>query len=145
MYTTFFGGISRFSWNALEDVYHENPVIGSKSESKYLDGLQWSDQISTIRRNETGTAEMVHSQPLPAFLGTDAVFIPAPELARAYRNTDILAFDSLKETRTFAGYIYGGIRAFPYQFPYLKTAPPHNSGAVPSKTSDMILKVYIVR
>ena len=145
MYTTFFGGISRFSWNGFEDVYVENPVIGSKSESKYLDGLQWSDQISTIRKNETGTAEMVQSQPLPAFLGTDAVFIPALELPRAYRNTDILAFDSLKDRRTFVGYMYGGIRAYPYQFPYLKTAPPHNSGAVPSKTSDMILKIYIVR
>jgi hypothetical protein len=145
MYTTFFGGISRYSWNALEDSYLENPVIGSKSDSRYSDGLQWSDQISTIRKNETGASEMVHSQPLPAFLGTDAVFIPNRELARAYPNTDILALDNLKDTRMFVGYIYGGIRAFPYQFPYLKTAPPHNSGAVPSKPSDMILKVYIVR
>jgi hypothetical protein len=145
MYTTFFGGISRYSWNAQEDVYVENPVIGSKSDSKYLDGLQWSDQISTIVKNETGTVELVHLQPMPAFLGTDGVFIPAPELARAYGNTDILAFDSLKHTRTFVGYIYGGIRAYPYQFPYLKSAPPHNSGAVSSKTSDMILKVYVTR
>ena len=145
MYTTFFGGISRFSWNALEDVYQENPAIGSKTDQKYLDGLQWSDQISTIRKNESDTAEMVHSQPLPAFLGTDSVFIPVSGLARAYRDTDIIALDSQKEKKTFVGYLYGGIQAYPYQFPYLKTATPHNSGAVPSQSSKMILKVYVVR
>jgi hypothetical protein len=145
MYTTFFGGISRFSWDSVEGVYHENAMIGSKTDSKYLDGLQWSDQISTIQKSEAGTMEVVHPQPLPAFLGTDAVFIPLPDLPRAYRGTDILAFDSIKDARTFVGYIYGGIRAYPYEFPYLKTSPPHNSGAVPSKPSDMILKVYVVR
>jgi hypothetical protein len=92
---------------------------------------------------------MVHSQPLPAFLGTDSVFIPVPGLARAYRDTDILSLDSLldsqKEKKTFVGYLYGGIQAYPYQFPYLKTATPHNSGAVPSQSSKMILKVYVVR
>jgi hypothetical protein len=143
MYTTFFGGISRFSWNAVEDVFEANPLTGSKTESKYLDGLQWSDQISTIRKNETGTAEMVHPRPLPTFLGADAVFIPTPELARAYRGTDILAFDSLRRKKTFVGYVYGGIQAYPYQFPYLKTAPAYSSGAVPSRSSGMILKVYI--
>jgi hypothetical protein len=145
MYTTFFGGISRFSWNPLEDVYQENASAGSKSESTYLDGLQWSDQISTIRRDQTGTAEMVHTRPLPAFIGTDAVFIPVPELARSYAGSDILALDSLKNMKTLVGYIYGGIQAFPYQFPYLKTAQPHRSGAVPSKPSAMILKVYVMR
>jgi hypothetical protein len=145
MYTTFFGGISRFSWDSVEGVYHDNAMVGRKTESKYLDGLQWSDQISTIEKNETGTMEIVHSRPLPAFLGTDAIFIPLPALARAYHDTDILAFDSLTDRRTLVGYVYGGIRAYPYEFPYLKTAPPHNSGAVPSKPSDMILKVYVVR
>ena len=143
MYTTFFGGISRFSWNPLESVYQENAMVGSRTEPKYLDGLQWSDQVSTIQKDGTGTSEFVHSRPLPTFLGTGSVFIPAPELPRAYHDTDILALDSVKGTRTFVGYIYGGIRAYPYEFPYLKTAPPHNSGAVPSKPSEMILKVYV--
>jgi hypothetical protein len=145
MYTTFFGGISRFSWNPLEDVFQEYPLVGSKAEPKYLDGLQWSDQISTISKNDTNTAEMVHSLPLPAFLGTDAVFIPVPELARSSSDTDIIALDTLTGKRTFVGYIYGGIQAYPYQFPYLKTAPAYNSGATPSRSSGMILKVYIVR
>jgi hypothetical protein len=145
MYTTFFGGISRFSWNPLEAIYQENPLVGGKTESRYLDGLQWSDQISTIAKSNAETTEHVQPQPLPAFLGTDAVFIRAGDLQRANRNTDVLALDSLKAGRTFLGYIYGGIRAFPYQFPYTKTAAPYNAGAVPTKPSDVILKVYLER
>jgi hypothetical protein len=145
MYTTFFGGISRFFWNPLEASYQENALVGGKTESKYLDGLQWSDQISTIERSNSVTTEQVQPRPLPAFLGTDAVFIAASDLPRAYRNTDILALDSLNDQKTFLGYIYGGIRALPYQFPYTKTAPPYNAGAVPTKPSDMILKVYLER
>jgi hypothetical protein len=145
MYTTFFGGISRFFWNPLEATYEQNPLVGGKTESKYLDGLQWSDQISTIAKSNTATTENVQPQPLPAFLGTDAVFIPASGLQRAYRNTEILALDSFKDQKIFLGYIYGGIRAFPYQFPYTKTAPPYNAGEVPTKPSDLILKVYMER
>ena len=142
MYTTFFGGISRFQWNPLEQLYDENPRVGSKTDSTYLDGLQWSEQISTIEKRGEQAFEFVHSRPLPGFVGAGAVFIPTPELARARPVTDIFAFDALPEARTFVGYIYGGIRAYPYRFPYLKTAPPYNSGGVPSKTSDLILKVY---
>ena len=144
MYTTFFGGISRFSWNPVQHVYEENARTGNKGESVYLDGLQWSDQISTIQKSGGETIETVHAQPLPGFIGAGAVFIPADEVPRARPDTDILAFDSLQKKKTFVGYIYGGIRAYPYQFPYLKTSPPYNSGAVPSKASDVILKVYVV-
>jgi hypothetical protein len=145
MYTTFFGGISRFFWNPGEAVFQENPITGSKTDFKYLDGLQWSDQISTIQKNQAGTTEMVHERALPAFLGTDAVFIPVSGLLRARGIADIIDFDSLKKTKTIVGYIYGGIRAYPYEFPYIKTAPAHSSGSVPSQASDMILKVYITR
>jgi hypothetical protein len=143
MYTTFFGGISRFSWNPLRQVFEENPKVGSKTDSTYLDGLQWSDQISTIRKRENETFEIVHPASLPAFVGAGAVFIPSPDLARARPGTDILSFEPLQGTRTFVGYIYGGIRAYPYRFPYLKTAPRYNAGAVPTKISDLILKVYV--
>jgi hypothetical protein len=147
MYTTFFGGISRFTWDPATEKYVENPRTGGKAEATYLDGLQWSDQISTIRkvmapRNEE-TTEMVHSNPLPGFLGTDSVFIPAPELARAQTGSPILDFQSLEGTRTFVGYIYGGIRASPYRFPYLKTAAPYNAGTVPTRPSDLVLKVFV--
>jgi hypothetical protein len=147
MYTTFFGGISRFTWDPATEKYVENPRTGGKAEATYLDGLQWSDQISTIRkvmapRNDE-TTEMVHSNPLPGFLGTDSVFIPAPELPRAQTGSQILDFQSLEGTRTFVGYIYGGIRASPYRFPYLKTAAPYNAGTVPTRPSDLVLKVFV--
>ena len=145
MYTTFFGGISRYVWSPSTHLFEENPRIGSKTDLIYMDGLQWSDQISTIQTRGADTSELVHPRSLPAFLGTDAVFIPSPEITRARASTNILALDSLAKTKTFVGYVYGGIRAFPYQFPYLKTSQPHNSGAVPTKPSDMILKVYVER
>jgi len=50
MYTTFFGGISRFAWDSATGKFVENLKTGSKTEATYLDGLQWSDQISTIRK-----------------------------------------------------------------------------------------------
>jgi hypothetical protein len=147
MYTTFFGGISRFSWDSVKTKFLENPRAGSKTEAVYLDGMQWSDQISTIRKvmapGKEETTETVHPSCLPGFLGTGAVFIPAREVARAYPGTVILDYERLRGMKTLVGYIYGGIRAFPYRFPYNKSAGPYNSGAVPTKPSDLILRVYV--
>ena len=147
MYTTFFGGIGRFSWDAAAQTFVENPKVGGKTELEYLDGLQWSDQISTIQRNtragKAETSEVVQPAGLPGFLGAGAVFIPSPQLKRAYPGTDILDLEPLRGTKTLVGYIYGGIRASPYRFPYDKTATPNNAGAVPSSTNRLILKVYL--
>jgi hypothetical protein len=147
MYTTFFGGISRFSWDSVVGKFLENPRVGTKTEAVYLDGMQWSDRVSTIRKvmapGKEETTESVHPSCLPAFLGTGAVFIPAREVARAFPGTSILDYERLRGMKTLVGYIYGGIRAFPYRFPYDKSAGPYNSGAVPTKPSDLILRVYI--
>jgi len=147
MYTTFFGGISRYSWNADTGQFIENPKVGDKVSPVYRDGLQWSDQISTIESVSDGaktvTSELANPSSLPAYTGADAVFVPSPAVARAYPDTDILDLGSLTDRKTFVGYIYGGIRAFPNRFPYNKTAEPYNSGAVPTKASDLILKVYV--
>jgi hypothetical protein len=147
MYTTFFGGISRHSWDATAARFVEYPKVGSKTESTYLDGLQWSDQISTVRKvmadGKETTDEFVHPRVLPAFIGTGSVFIPAREALRARPGTDILDFQSLEEGRTFVGFIYGGVRASPYQFPYMKTSTPYNAGAIPTKPNDLVLKVYV--
>jgi hypothetical protein len=147
MYTTFFGGISRYSWDYRTNQFVENPKVGTKVSPIYLDGLQWSDQISTIEKRmgagKESISETANPRELPAFVGTDAVFVPAPEIARAYPGTDILDLESLAGTRTLVGYIYGGIRAFPHRFPYTKTAPAYNTGTVPTKPSDLILKVLV--
>ncbi len=147
MYTTLFGGISRFQWDATSSRYLENAKSGDKSSSNYLDGLQWSDQISTIERASVGgreeTREFVQSCGLPAFVGTDALFIPLPNVKRALEGSDVLDLASLSETKTPVGYLYGGIRAFPFRFPYNKSAAPYNAGTVPTQPSDLILKVYV--
>ena len=147
MYTTLFGGISQYFWNAAAGTFVENPRAGTKVEARYLDGLQWSDQISTIENvmatGKEKTREAVHAALLPAFVGTGAVFIAAPEMARAELEADILDLESLRRTRTLVGYIYGGIRAFPYQFPYNKSAVPYSAGTVPTRASELILKVYV--
>lgn len=147
MYTTLFGGISQHSWNAATGTFVENLRAGSKVDAKYLDGLQWSDQISTIAKvsapGKEQTQEAVHTALLPGFVGSGAVFIPSTEIARAEMESDILDLAALRGTRTLVGYIYGGIRAFPYQFPYDKSAVPYNAGTVPTRASELILKVYV--
>ena len=144
MYTTFFGGISRYSWDSSAGEFRDNPKIGSKTEEVYLDGMQWSDQISTIRKamapGKEETGETVQTNPLPGYLGTDAVFIPAPGIPR---EGSVFLLNALRGTRTLVGYIFGGIQAFPYSFPYLKTSRPYNAGAVPTRPSEQILKVYV--
>jgi hypothetical protein len=143
MYTTFLGGISRYNWDGRTGSYVENARSGSKSQGNYLDGMEWSDQISTISSGKGETTESVQKAELGGFVGTDAVFIPLREAARASAETDILDLGPLTGKRTFVGYIYGGIRAYPFQFPYNKTAAPYTSGTVPTKPSDLILKVYV--
>ena len=144
MYTTFFGGISRYSWDGSAGDFRDNPKVGGKTEQTYLDGMQWSDQISTIRRvmapGKEETNEVVQPNLLPGYLGTDAVFIPAPGVRR---EGSILDLDALRGTRTLVGYIFGGIQAFPYSFPYLKSSKPYNAGSVPTRPSEQILKVYV--
>ena len=128
MYTTFFGGISRYSWDAAKNSFVANPLAGNKSAATYLDGMQWSDQISTISNVMAGGQERivedVQPSPLPAFLGSGAVFVALPGIARAHPGSTVLDFDALPHGRTLVGYIYGGIHAFPYQFPYNKSAAP---------------------
>jgi hypothetical protein len=147
MFTVLFGGISRFFWNSASNCFTENARTGSKTQGNYMDGLQWSDQISVIQRLFTAgkevTSESVQPETLPGFIGTDAVFIPLPGLFRASSGTDILDLEPLRGKRTLLGYLYGGIRAYPFRFPYDKTAEPYNSGTVPTKPSDLILSVYL--
>jgi hypothetical protein len=147
MYTSFFGGVSRFWWDGESQTFQENSRVGDKSSKPYLDGMQWSDQISTLRKvmaaGKEETTETAQSRSLPGFLGTSAVFIPLEEVTRASPGTAMLDLDALRGKRTFVGYIYGGIQAFPYAFPYSKSGTPYNAGAVASQPSGVILKVYV--
>ncbi len=143
MMTTFFGGISGWMWNPDSRRFSQAPSIGNKTSPVYLDGLQWTDQITTLLRSPTATTEIVQSNRLPANIGTNAVFLPAPELKRFRDDAPIFDLRPLRGKRVFVGYLYGGIRAYPREFPYLETSRAYNSGNVPTKTSDLIVPVYL--
>ena len=75
-------------------------------------------------------------------MGTNAAFFPVG-LKRIRDDADVFDVRPLRGKRVLAGYLYGGIRAFPREFPYLDGSPLYNAGNVPTKTSDMIIAVYI--
>lgn len=143
MYTTFFGGISRHYFDVATSKFVAHPMVGTRSDAVYLDGLQWSDQVSTIAKTPAGTTEFVQPVLLPSFLGSDAVFVPSPGLPRVKDSTEIIDIVGMTGKRVLVGHIYGGIRASPYRFPYTRSSPAYNSGTVPTKASDLVLKVWL--
>jgi len=145
MYTTFFGGISRWTWNYQTGRFEQAAIVGDKTkDTGYLDGMPWIDHISTLARGPQGTREFVQpANRLPGFVGTNGVFLPAPGLKEVREGSRIFDLRQFRGRRVLAGYIFGGIRAQPKQFPYTDEAPYYTSGNVPTKPSDMILKVYV--
>ncbi len=148
LHTIFFGGISRYTWDVDHEQFVENPRVGAKTDSNYMDGMQWSDQISTLSRVMTPgnehTIETVQPNSLPAFVGTGGLFIPLLDIPCIIPDSNVLDFSAVQRKRTLIGYLYGGIRAYPFRFPYTKTAPAYNSGTVPTKPNDLILKVFLI-
>lgn len=144
MYTTFFGGISRWRWNYDARQFQIAPLVGDKTKSAYFDGMEWIDHISTLIRGPHEIHEAVEpDHRLAAYLGANAVFIPASGLQKIREDADVLDIKPLKGKRVLVGYIYGGIRAFPKEFPYHDESPAYSAGNVPTKPSDMIIAVYI--
>jgi hypothetical protein len=99
MYTTLLGGISRYNWNEAALKLRANPRVASKTEPTYLNGLQWSDRISTLQTviadGKMSKTEVVQPKPLPAFPGTDGVFIPETKVAREIAGTDMIDVTAL--------------------------------------------------
>ena len=143
MYTTFFGGISRWRWNSSKSQFAEAPLVGDKTQDKgYFDGMPWINEISTLVRSQGQWFEFAQ-EGLPAYIGTDGAFLPATGLAKIREDADIFDLRQFRGKRVLAGYLFGGIRAFPKQFPYTEEAREYRSGSVPTKTNDLILKVYV--
>jgi hypothetical protein len=145
MYTTFFGGISRWRWNYQARKFEQAPILGDKTkQTDYLDGMPWINEISTLVRTKGKTFEFVQQESrLPGYVGTNGAFLPAPGLKRIREDANIFDLRQFRGKRILAGYLYGGIRALPKQFPYTDEAQEYTSGNVPTKPSDMILKVYV--
>jgi hypothetical protein len=144
MYSTFFGGISRWTFNHAKQEYEIASLVGDKTKPLYHDGLQWIDHITTLVHDPKSTYEAVQpASRLAAYLGTNAAFIPAPGLQRIRADADIFDIGPLRGKRVMMGYLYGGIRAYPREFPYREDSPLYRSGNVPTKTSDMIIAIYV--
>jgi hypothetical protein len=144
MYTTFFGGISRWRWNDTSRQFVQAPVLGDKAHlAGYFDGLPWINEISTLARNKGRWIEFVQESHLPGYVGANSAFFPAPGLKRIREDANVFDLRQFHGKRVFAGYLFGGIRAFPKEFPYTQEARDYTSGNVPTKPNDMILKVYV--
>jgi hypothetical protein len=145
MYTTFFGGISRYRWNDASRQFIQAPILGDKSQpTGYFDGLPWINEISTLVRSKGKWVEFVQQDSrLPGYVGANSVFLPVPGLKRIREDADIFDLRQFRGKRLLAGYLFGGIRAFPKEFPYTEEAREYTSGNVPTKPNSMILKVYI--
>jgi hypothetical protein len=143
MYATFFGGISRWTWDEKKNAFAEAPLVGDKTKPVYLDGMPWIDQISTLAKRGKESVEFVQPAKLGGFVGANAAFLPVAGLKRIREDADVYDLNALRGKRTLIGYIYGGIRAFPREFPYLESSPSYSAGNVPTKPNDMILAVYV--
>ena len=144
MYTTFFGGISRWKWDYGQKHFEIAPLIGDKTKPVYFDGMEWIDHITTLVRGPHETYESVQpDQRLAAYLGSNAAFLPAAGLKKIREDADVFDVRPLRGKRVLMGYIYGGIRAFPREFPYHDNSALYSAGNVPTKPSDMIIAVYV--
>jgi hypothetical protein len=144
LYTTFFGGISGWIWNNATNHFDVAPHTNDKTKQAYFDGLTWIDQMTTLVRSPRETFEAVQpSNRMAAYLGTNAAFLPAAGLKKIREDADVFDLRALRGKRILVGYLYGGIRAIPRQFPYLEDSPAYGSGTVPTKTSDMVVAVYL--
>jgi hypothetical protein len=145
MYTTFFGGISRWRWNDSTRRFEQAPILGDKTkQTDYLDGMPWINEISTLARGPGQTFEFVQQDHrLPGYVGTNGAFLPAAGLKKIRPDANIFDLNQFRGKRVLAGYLYGGIQAFPKQFPFTDEAPEYTSGNVPTKPSELILKVYV--
>ena len=145
MYTTFFGGISRWRWNDATRQFVQAPVLGDKTQpGGYFDGLPWINEISTLVRNKGKMIEFVQQDNrLAGYVGGNGAFLPAAGVKRIREDADIFDLRQFRGKRVLAGYLFGGVRAFPKEFPYTEEAQDYPSGSVPTKPNDMILKVYV--
>lgn len=121
MYSVFFGGMSMYRLDTINNSLVTDSLV------------PFTKTISMVKRDATGTMTE-YKLPIewPAYLGTNAYFIPDTSIAM-YENK-IINLDSIHQ-KTFVGYITGGIES-----------PDSNIAAVASTLSfacSRLYKVYI--
>jgi len=80
MYTTFFGGISRWIWDEVKGGFMAAELVGDKTTPVYFDGMPWIDRVSTLVHHQGETTEIVQPAKLGGFIGANAVFLPVAGL-----------------------------------------------------------------
>ncbi|MFN0200862.1 MAG: T9SS type A sorting domain-containing protein [Bacteroidia bacterium] len=101
MHTIFFGGTAQFYPDSL------NPQIIKEDTL-----VPFVKTISKISRTATSVTEYLLPEQMPAFLGTNATFIPSN--FSYYNDMNILKLNNLPATKTLVGYMIGGIET-PYR------------------------------
>jgi len=103
MFHTLMGGISYY--------FYEN---GELKPSTIDNWLPFTSSITTIVQSSAGMQEFPQeeSQSLPKLLGSDAAFIPNPDLSFANEAKTIIDLNSLsRDGKVLVGWIFGGIEA----------------------------------
>lgn len=97
MHTTFFGGMSLYFFNETNQTQEVDSLI------------PFIDDITTLTKYSNGSSEEnISTVRMPAFLGANAKFILNNSLP--HYDNEVIKLNEISG-RTFAGYIYGGIRA----------------------------------
>lgn len=117
MYSTLLGGISLYDYNPLSNTVNMDTLVPFISD------------ITTMTTHSSGAVEeTVMPVQLPGLLGSNAKFVLNQNIAH-YSN-EVVHIRNLPNTKTLAGYLYGGIRA-------------HQGNFGTSAANDTIYRVYI--
>jgi hypothetical protein len=117
MYVTFFGGIS------LNDYSPQSNTISMDTLVPFV------ADITTFRKDPNGyMEETVLPLQMPGLLGSNAQFVQREDIP-VYTN-GVIRFRDLPNTRTLAGYMFGGIRAT-------------GTNLMPSTANDTVYRVFI--
>lgn len=118
MLTTAFGGMGEDTTNAPDN---------------------FTKKILTISRNNRTnvTTETVNSTTLPTYMGSEGVFITAPNVPMYNTAYDIINYNAIPTGKPILiGYIYGGI---------VSNGPKWVSGSNPTLPSNMVYEVYLTK
>jgi hypothetical protein len=98
MYTTFFGGLSLYDYNGPPNSITRDSLV------------PFINDVTTLTSSNNGTwEETILPLQLPGLLGANAKFILNKNLS--HYDNDVINIRNLSNTKTLAGYFYGGIRA----------------------------------
>jgi hypothetical protein len=127
MYTTIFGGISNYYYNA------ENQLV----QGTGANSLPWVNIINTLAIASDGTKEFTQpaTQVLPELIGANAEFFPAESLEVFRGASEIYDLSKITGERVLVGHIAAGIRSTANQ----------TNGINPTFANDKIYEVYLVR